>query len=137
MKQSRVLSKIFGLLVVSVFAGSAWAAGYKFEVFRSPKDKQFYFHLKASNGQIMLASEGYKNRGGANNGIDSLMRNATTLRAVVAQAKNGQWYFTWTAANYKVTGVSETYVTKGNAIRGAEAVARVLATQKPTVVEKN
>lgn len=33
-----------------------------FEIYQSPKNKQFYFRLKAKNSQIILASEGYKTK---------------------------------------------------------------------------
>ena len=40
----------------------------RFVVFRSPKNKQYYWHLKADNGEIMAQSEGYKTRYGAKRG---------------------------------------------------------------------
>jgi hypothetical protein len=33
-----------------------------FEVFYSMQNKMWYFHLKAANGEIIAASEGYNNR---------------------------------------------------------------------------
>lgn len=33
-----------------------------FEVFESPTNKLWYFHLKTANGEIVTASEGYHNR---------------------------------------------------------------------------
>lgn len=33
-----------------------------FEVFHSGSNKLWYFHLKARNGKIIAASEGYQNR---------------------------------------------------------------------------
>ena len=37
----------------------------KFEIFQSEKNKQHYFRLKAGNGEIILASEGYVSKQGA------------------------------------------------------------------------
>lgn len=42
-----------------------------FEVFQSEKNNKFYFNLKAKNGQIILSSQGYADKGGAMNGIES------------------------------------------------------------------
>ncbi|MDL2205536.1 YegP family protein [Eubacteriales bacterium OttesenSCG-928-N13] len=47
----------------------------KFEIFTG-KDEQFYFHLKAKNGQIVLASEGYTAKESAFKGIQSVGDNA-------------------------------------------------------------
>ena len=47
----------------------------KFEVYKD-KAGEFRFRLKAGNGQIILASEGYKQKAGAMNGIKSVKKNA-------------------------------------------------------------
>jgi len=47
----------------------------KFEVFKG-KDKQYYFHLKAANGEIIAASEGYPSLSNARKGIASIKYNA-------------------------------------------------------------
>lgn len=48
----------------------------KFEVFRSKKDKQWYWRLKAVNGRIICQSEGYKRRENAYIGVKSVVNNA-------------------------------------------------------------
>ena len=47
----------------------------KFEVYQD-KAGEFRFRLKATNGQIIAISEGYKSKAGCLNGIDSIKRNA-------------------------------------------------------------
>lgn len=47
----------------------------KFEV-KTGKDGQFYFNLKATNGQVILSSEGYTTRSACNNGIESVKKNS-------------------------------------------------------------
>lgn len=47
----------------------------KFEVYKD-KAGEFRFRLKARNGEIILASEGYVSKAGCLNGIDSVKRNA-------------------------------------------------------------
>ncbi len=46
------------------------------------KDSQYYFNLKALNGQIILQSEGYASKQGASNGIASVKRYAPTAELV-------------------------------------------------------
>ena len=45
----------------------------KFELF-TDKAGEYRFRLKAGNGQVILASEGYKQRSGAQNGIASVRK---------------------------------------------------------------
>ena len=47
----------------------------KYEVFLG-KDQQFYFHLKAANGEIILASEGYTQKHNAEKAIESVRLNS-------------------------------------------------------------
>ena len=47
----------------------------KFEIYLD-KAGEFRFRLKASNGEIILASEGYKSKAGCKNGIESVKKNA-------------------------------------------------------------
>lgn len=94
-----------------------------FELFRSPKDGQFYWRLKAANGEPILQSEGYTTKQGALDGIESVRKNAPIdnqyKRAV---AKNGQYFFVLRAANNRVIGVSEMYTTKASRDAGVESV---------------
>jgi len=107
----------------------------KFEVYQSPKDHQFYFHLKAGNGQIVLMSEGYKAIEGARGGIDAIIRDAKGLNAQLVQSQppKGKWHFVWRSGNYQVTGASSTYSSKAHAQKGAETVIRILQ-NKPAIV---
>ncbi|CAN5621461.1 hypothetical protein BH11CYA1_BH11CYA1_49610 [soil metagenome] len=47
----------------------------KFEIFLGADDL-FYFHLKAENGLIIAASQGYTTKQSAENGIESIKRVA-------------------------------------------------------------
>ncbi|MCL1838848.1 MAG: YegP family protein [Propionibacteriaceae bacterium] len=51
------------------------ATNPKFEIYKD-KAGEFRFRLKATNGEIILASEGYKAKASCLNGIDSVVRNA-------------------------------------------------------------
>jgi len=48
------------------------------------KDKkgEFRFVLKAGNGEIIAMSEGYASKSGAQNGIESVKKNAATATVV-------------------------------------------------------
>ncbi|PQP18971.1 YegP family protein [Rhodococcus opacus] len=47
----------------------------KFELFKDTGGK-FRFHLKAANGEIIAASQGYTSKAAAQNGIASIKDNA-------------------------------------------------------------
>ena len=71
----------------------------KFEL-KKAGNGQFQFHLKASNGQVILASEQYTERRGALRGIESVKKNAPVdNRYERKTAKNGQHYFVLRASN--------------------------------------
>jgi len=56
----------------------------KFEMYVD-KAGEFRFRLKARNGEIILASEGYSQKAGCKNGIESVRKNAP--EAEVAKAE--------------------------------------------------
>ncbi len=49
----------------------------EFTLFKG-KDDQYYFNLKADNGEIIAQSEGYTSKQSAENGIASVRSNAPT-----------------------------------------------------------
>ena len=95
----------------------------KFEVFTDKKGET-RFHLKAPNGEIILASEGYRARQSALKGIASVKNNASNdARFQRNRAKSGYW-FNLRAGNNRVIGTSETYKTKQARDKGIVAVKR-------------
>ena len=79
-------------------------------VIKTGKNGKFYFNLKASNGEIILASEGYTSKRSCKKGIASVMKNAIDInRFEKAVSKNGKPYFRLKAANHQVIGKSEMY----------------------------
>ena len=96
----------------------------KFQVFRSTQNNQFYFRLRARNGEIILSSEGYINKIDCLNGIKSVKVNAPYD---YNYRRNGQFvnfYFTLHASNGQVIGKSETYTTAVARDNGIAAVKR-------------
>ena len=53
----------------------------KFELYQD-KAGEFRFRLKATNGEIIAASQGYSSKSGCQNGIDSVKRNAPEAEIV-------------------------------------------------------
>jgi len=83
-----------------------------FEIYRD-KSNEFRFRLKAANGQIILASQGYKAKAKAENGIASVRANAPDdAHFGRKEAKNAQPYFVLKANNGEVIGTSEMYSSK-------------------------
>ena len=56
----------------------------KYELY-TDKAGEFRFRLKASNGQIIATSEGYKSKSGCENGIESVKKNAPEAEVVEAE----------------------------------------------------
>ncbi len=56
----------------------------KYELYKD-KAGEFRFRLKASNGEIIAVSEGYKSKASAKNGIASIGRNAPEAPVVIAE----------------------------------------------------
>jgi uncharacterized protein len=96
----------------------------KFEL-KDAKGEQFLFHLKAANGEVILASELYKSKSGALNGIESVRKNALLDAAFKREvAKNGQHYFVLKAGNGEAIGKSETYTTESAMENGVASVKK-------------
>jgi uncharacterized protein YegP (UPF0339 family) len=84
---------------------------------------EFQFNLKANNGQIILASEGYGTKSSCENGIESVKRNAQDdTKFDRKTAANGKAYFNLKATNGQVIGTSEMYETVASRDNGIESV---------------
>lgn len=96
----------------------------KFEIY-TDKAGETRFRLKAGNGQVILASEGYKQKASALKGIESVRKNAAVdARFERAKAKNGKWRFNLKASNGQVIGTSETYESEASRENGIASVAK-------------
>ena len=95
----------------------------KFEVFKST-DEQWYFHLKAPNGKVILASEEYQNKQGALNGIESVRKNAQPEQFEVRESKIGQPYFDLKAKNHQIIGTSQMYKRRAGCNKGIKSVIK-------------
>src|SRR5689334_21124910 len=96
----------------------------KFEI-KQAGNGQFHFHLKAANGSIILSSEMYKAKSGAERGVESVKANAPNEgRYERRTGKNGEPYFVLKAGNGEIVGVSELYASTASMEIGIESVKR-------------
>ena len=86
---------------------------------------EFQFNLKAGNGQVILTSEGYGDKNGCANGIESVRKHAQADANFERKtAKDGSPYFNLKASNGQVIGKSEMYKTAASRDKGIESVKR-------------
>ena len=96
----------------------------KFEI-KTGKTGKFTFNLKASNGQVILSSESYDSRKGAEGGIASVKKNAgSDARFERKTAKDGSAFFVLKASNGEPVGKSEMYKTKRSMESGITSVGK-------------
>jgi uncharacterized protein len=93
----------------------------KFELKKSKNDK-FYFSLLAGNGQNILQSEMYESKASAQNGIESVKKNASDDGRFerMASTKN-EPYFVLKAGNHQVIGSSQMYASEKARDNGIES----------------
>ena len=96
----------------------------KFEI-TVRKNGEFQFNLKASNGEIILTSEGYTTKSAGLNGVESVKKNAVEeKRFEKLVAKNGKPYFTLKATNGQIIGQSQMYASERNRNNGIASVMK-------------
>ena len=96
----------------------------KFELYTG-NNGEFYFRLKAGNGENIGSSEGYKAKASAENGIESVRTNATDEnRYEIKEAKNGKFHFNLKASNGQVILSSQMYASKDSAKNGIASVMK-------------
>lgn len=96
----------------------------KFELYKD-KAGEFRFRLKAGNGETMLASEGYKAKGSAENGVESVKKNSPTdERYEKKTSGSGKFMFNLLATNGQVIGTSQMYESESGRDGGIESVKK-------------
>jgi uncharacterized protein YegP (UPF0339 family) len=95
-----------------------------FEVYTDARG-EYRFRLKAPNGEILLASEGYKGKAGCLNGIKSVKENCPIdERFEKYEDKAGKHRFRLKAANYQVIGTGEAYESESGLEGGIASIQR-------------
>ena len=76
------------------------------------KNDEYQFNLNASNGQVILISEGYTTKAACKNGVESVKVNSP-LDSKYGRliAKNDHYYFNLKAGNGEIIGTSQMYTT--------------------------
>jgi uncharacterized protein YegP (UPF0339 family) len=94
----------------------------KYEIKRA-KNNEYYFNLKAGNGEIILTSETYKAKAGAKNGIESVKTNSPQEdRYERKTSPSGKFFFLLKAGNREVIGRGEMYESETSRDSGIESV---------------
>lgn len=94
----------------------------KFEI-QKASNGQFFFRLKAGNGEIILSSEQYKAKASAQGGIDSVKANASDDGRYERKSSSGnQPFFVLKAANGEALGRSQMYSSAASMEKGIESV---------------
>ncbi len=92
-------------------------------VIRKSSDDQYWFVLKAGNGETILTSERYKAKASALNGIESVRKNAPLDERYERKVdKAGHPRFNLKAANHEIIGSSEGYNSEAARDHGIESV---------------
>lgn len=89
------------------------------------KDGEFQFVLKAGNGQVILASQGYEAKSSCVNGIESVRKNSLDEKRFEKKvSSNGKHFFNLTATNGQTIGTSEMYESEAACDNGIESVQK-------------
>lgn len=100
----------------------------KYEVF--PEAGFFKYRLKASNGEILIVSQGYSARTGATNGIDTLKRNIETGTFEIYTDKNDFSQFAIKGNAGRIIALGEFYESKKRCESAIESVKRFYPSDK-------
>ena len=94
-------------------------------VFRKSANSQFFFNLQAENNETILTSEQYSAKQSAQDGIESVRKNAPLEgRYERKTSTDGKPFFVLKAANGETIGKSELYSSSAAMENGIEAVKR-------------
>jgi uncharacterized protein YegP (UPF0339 family) len=114
------------LTVKSATNVSARSTGAKFQVFKG-LDGQYYFHLRARNGEILLQSEAYTRRASAVSGTESVSTNGVVASMYqLRDGREGRAFFVLRAANGQVVARSEVHSSRAAAERARDAAVALL-----------
>ena len=90
-----------------------------FQIF--PSSGQYWYHLRADNGEIVQSGEGYTAKASCENGIRAVQANCQPHR-FGSFLESGQYGFNHVAANGEIIGRSEKYTTAQARYNGLQVV---------------
>lgn len=98
-------------------------------VLKMSSNSKYMFNLKAGNGEVILTSEMYESKSGAENGIESVKENSPDDdRYEKRISSRNEPYFVLKAANGQIIGTSEMYSSESARDNGIEAVKNTAPT---------
>ena len=92
-----------------------------FQIFQS--SGQYWYHLRADNGEIVQSGEGYTAKASCENSIRAVQANCQPHR-FESFLESGQYGFNHVAANGEIIGRSEKYTTAQGRDHGIQVVMR-------------
>jgi uncharacterized protein YegP (UPF0339 family) len=96
----------------------------KFQIFKSSANSQYYYRLKAKNGENILSGEGYTTKQNCLGAIASVKQNAPIDSRYDRKDGFSNYTFNLKAGNGEVIGRSEVYTTSSARENGIAAVKR-------------
>ena len=94
----------------------------KFEI-TTRKNGEFQFNLKATNGQVILTSQGYASKDTCLSGVESVKKNCKDeARFDKKVAADGSPFFNLVATNGQIIGSSQMYANEVNRDNGIASV---------------
>lgn len=109
-------------------ADSSATAPGKMDLYQS-SDSQWRFRVVSGNGRILLSSEAYVTRAGAENGLASVLENGVDPAMYqVNQTAAGKYNLRLRAGNHEVIASTQGYATKSSATRAIDACVRAITT---------
>lgn len=122
----------FAFAVIAALVALPALASPGVEEFKG-KDGEFYFRVKAKNGEIVMQSEGYKQKENLGK-VKAMLHDAacTTGHFRASVSHNKQFFFTLKAANGEVVGFSEMYTQLPKLVNGIHSVREAVGCNKGT-----
>ncbi len=96
-----------------------------FEIYQNEKTSKYHFRLKASNGEIVLSGQAYKDKAGCVNGVESVKKNGIDeSKFEIKDSTDGKQYFVLKSSNGQVIGQSQMYKTESGLKNGIASVGK-------------
>lgn len=96
----------------------------KFQIFKSNANAEYYYRLRAANGETILNGEGYRTKQSCFDGIASVKVNAPFDSRYERKDGVNSYTFNLKAANGEIIGRSESYISSAARENGISAVKR-------------
>lgn len=96
----------------------------KFQIFKSNANAEYYYRLRAANGETILSGEGYRTKQSCLDGITSVKINAPFDSQYERKDGVNSYTFNLKAANGEIIGRSESYTSSAARENGISAVKK-------------